>query len=90
MLAFSTERTIKNIFVVSAHKISNESINLFYYDYLNLIKFQINLSQYVVYYILFSTTSSIRPNDLATSAVIKLSLSRALLISSTDLFVCFE
>ena len=46
--------------------------------------------QYMVFYDLFSTTSSIKPKDTAVSAVIKLSLSKADLISSTDLPVCFE
>ena len=48
------------------------------------------LSQSLVYYFLFSTTESISPKDLAVSAVIKLSLSKAVLISSTDLPVCLE
>ena len=54
------------------------------------IKFQISRIQHVVYYDLFSTTSSINPNDFAESAVIKLSLSRAVLISSTLFPVCLD
>ena len=46
--------------------------------------------QHMVFYDLFSTTSSINPKDLADSAVIKLSLSNADLISSTVLPVCLE
>ena len=45
---------------------------------------------YVVNYYLLTTTLSISPKSLALSGVIKLSLSRADLISSTDLFVCLE
>jgi len=43
-----------------------------------------------VIYSLFSTTLSIRPKLFALSGVIKLSLSNADLISSTDFPVCFE
>ena len=57
---------------------------------LNDIKIQISYVQHIVCYALFSTTSSINPKDLAVSAVIKLSLSSAVLISSTFLPVCLE
>ena len=91
MLTLSTERAVKNIFIVCCHiKFLNESIKILYYRRVILIKFGFSHFQYMVCYDLFSTTSSIRPKDLAVSAVIKLSLSKADLISSTDLFVCLE
>ena len=45
---------------------------------------------YVVINYLLSTTLSIKPNSFALSGVIKLSLSKASLISATDLPVCLE
>ncbi len=90
MLTFATKRTVQNIFIISAHKIFNESINLPYYKRLLLIKFALFTFQHMVFYNLFSTTSSIKPKDFAASAVIKLSLSKADFISSTDLPVCLE
>ena len=63
---------------------------LLYYRRLLLIKFGMSHIQYIVFYDLFSTTSSIKPKSLATFAVIKLSLSKADLTSSTDLPVCLE
>ena len=90
MLAFSTKGTVKYIFIICAHKILNESIKILYYKRLMYIKFGIMIIQHMVFYDLFSTTSSINPKDLAESAVIKLSLSNADLISSTVLPVCLE
>ena len=90
MLALSTERTIKNIFIICVHNFYIESVKLLYYNEVIVIKFQILQILYMVCYDLLSTTSSIKPKDLASSAVIKLSLSKAFLISSTDFSVCFE
>ena len=90
MLAFSTKRTVKNIFVIVAHKF------LFRINLITLLQ-ESNFNQvevvkklYIVSYCLLSTTLSINPNSFAFSGVIKLSLSKATLISSTDLPVCLE
>ena len=61
-----------------------------HYKRVILIKCRLMCNLDIVYYDLFSTTWSIKPNSFAISGVIKLSLSRAFLISSTDLPVCFE
>ena len=55
-----------------------------------LIKLKLYIKLYLVIYFLFSTTESIKPNFLASSAVIKLSLSKASEISLTDFPVCLE
>ena len=54
--------------------------------------YQVEVVRRAIYCVLFSfsTTESIKPNFLASSAVIKLSLSKASDISSTDLPVCLE
>ena len=57
-------------------------------DYVRKLKLFLEL--YLVFYFLFSTTESIKPNFLASSAVIKLSLSKASDISLIVLPVCFE
>ena len=90
MLAFSAEGTIKNIFVICAHKFFFRiSLNtLLHLTHSNQVWVVENL--YVVNYCLLTTTLSISPKSFALSGVIKLSLSRADLISSTDLFVCLE
>ena len=50
----------------------------------------VTINQHLVDHDLFSTTSSIKPNFFASIGVIKLSLSKAILISSTPFPVCFE
>ena len=89
MLAFPTKRTVKNIFIIT-HNFYIESIfnTLLQLTLLN----QVEVVDYldIVVYSLFSTTLSINPKSFALSGVMKLSLSRADLISSTDFPVCLE
>ena len=89
MLTFATKRTVKNIFVVT-HKFYfrinfNTLIHLIQTNQVEVVE-----KLYIVIYSLFSTTLSINPKLFALSGVIKLSLSKADFISSTDLPVCLE
>ena len=90
MLTFSTKGTVKNIFIIIAHifyfRISLSTLlQISYYNQVEVVN-----KLYVVINYLLSTTLSINPKSFALSGVIKLSLSSALEISSTDFPVCFE
>ena len=89
MLTFSTERTVKNIFIICAHFFFRiNSYILLQFRGFNQVYDMMN--QYIVNQSLLCTTLSIKPKSFANSGVIKLSLSSAALISSAVLPVCFE
>ena len=89
MLAFSTKRTVQNIFIITHNFLYRIDFNTVLQ--LTLLN-QVEVVDYldIVVYSLFSTTLSINPKSFALSGVMKLSLSNADLISSTDFPVCFE
>ena len=90
MLAFTTEGTVKNIFIIVAHKfLFRINLNTLL-QVSNFNQVEVVEELYVVSYCLLSTTLSIKPKSFAFSGVIKLSLSKEVLISSTDFPVCLE
>ena len=90
MLTFATERTVKNIFIICTHNylFRINLITLLHVDQSN--QAWVVKKLYIVNYSRLTTTLSIKPKSFAFSGVIKLSLSKAVFISSTDLPVCFE
>ena len=87
MLTLSTKRAVQDILLFFS-VITNQNV----YNKGQKYSYQAEVVDKSIYSDLFpfSTTESIRPNFFASSAVIKLSRSKAFEISSTDFPVCFE